>query len=137
LDFRSGSQKTPLQLLEDARQTIDIPVGQDGSGVGSLIVIRECINACLAELVRRRPRQEETGNQKDKVISIGEQCHRGTLGKPYFERIGDEAKNLNGQLSGAKQGAITREQVQLLFSKALLFLASFLGSIDEAKLRPA
>jgi hypothetical protein len=71
------------------------------------------------------------------VVSIGGQCHRGTLDTAYFERLGDEAKNLNGQLSDAKQGAISRDQVKYLFSKALLFLGSFLGSIDDTKLRPA
>jgi hypothetical protein len=134
LDSRGGSSKTALELLEDAQLSLDMPVASDG-GAGSLIGIRECINACLAELLRRRPRQEDTGGHKEKIVSIGNQCARGTLGSQHFENLGVEAKTLNGLLSGAKQNALSRSAVQLLFRRAVLFLASFLGSIDEAKLR--
>jgi len=135
LDSRGGHSKSALQLLEDAQLSLEIPVARDGSGAISLIGIRECINACLADLLRRRPRQEESGGHKEKVESIGGQCGRVSLNAAHFENLGIEAKSLNGQLSGAKQNALSRSDVQLLFHRALLFLAAFLGSIDESKLR--
>lgn len=135
LDSKAGHAKSALQLLEDARLSFEIPVAQDGSGANSLVVVRECINACLADLLRRRPRQEDTGGHKEKIESIGSQCGRALLDTVHFSNLGVEAKTLNGQLSGAKQNELSRPDVRLLFRRALLFLTSFLGSIDEMKLR--
>jgi hypothetical protein len=51
-------------------------------------------------------------------------------------RSAGEAEALNDQLSSAKDKKLNRADIQLVFHKGLLFLASLLGSIDESKLRP-
>jgi hypothetical protein len=134
LDSRGGNSKSALQLLEDARMSLDIPVTEDDGS--ALIALRECINAGVSELIRRRPRQEETGNWKAKVASLGRHCGRSPLDAAHFDNLGIEAERIIDQLSSAKQKGLTRPQIQLLFTKGLLFLVALLGSIDESKLRP-
>jgi len=91
----------------------------------------------LAELVRRRPLQEDTGNAKDKILSIGRHCGHTSLAASHFEEIGDKAYGLPKELSGGKQTAYTREHLQSLFLRGTLLLNSLLESIDATKIRPA
>jgi hypothetical protein len=137
LDSRGGDSKSALQLLEEARATLDAPVVDDGSASGALLALRECINTCVSELVRRRPHQEQAKTWKAKMVSLGRQCGLANLAVAHFDNLGIEAENTNDQLSEAKSKQLSRPEVRNRFAKGLLFLASFLSSINEAKLRPA
>lgn len=136
LDSRGGNSRSAIQLLEEARVSLDIPVVEDGGAAGVLLAFRACINACVSELIRRRPLQEEAKTWKAKVASIGRQCGLAGLNAPHFDNLGIEAEAMNDRLSAAKDKNLSRPEIQRLFAKGLLFLVSFLSSIDEYKLRP-
>jgi hypothetical protein len=137
LDKRGGTARTPLDLLEEARGALDRPVIGDGGPVSVLVSLRECIDAVITELVRRRPRQEVTKGWKGKVTSVGCQCARPMLSPDHFDRLGLDAESLMNQLSGAKQGGMGRDQLAEFFNQGLLFLNALMDSIDEAKVRPS
>ena len=59
LDRRGGDSRPALDLLNEAKGAMERPVVGDGGAVSVLISLRECIGAAIAELVRRRPKQEE------------------------------------------------------------------------------
>jgi hypothetical protein len=134
LDSRGGNSKSALQLLEEARESLDIPVVKDGGA--PLLAFRACINACVSELIRRRPLQEEVKTWKAKVASLGRHCGLARLDAAHFDNLGIEAEAMNDQLSVAKDKGLSRAEIQRRFTKGLLFLLSFLTSIDETKLRP-
>jgi hypothetical protein len=136
LDTRGGDSKSALQLLEEARVALDIPVSEDGGATGVLLGLRGCINACVSELIRRRPAQEEAKTWKAKLASLGRHCGFARLGAAHFDNLGIEAEAMNDRLSAGKDKGLSRQEVQQLFTKGLLFLVSFLSSIDESKLRP-
>jgi hypothetical protein len=94
------------------------------------------LNACVSELLRRRPIQEEAKTWKAKIAALGRHCGLATLDSAHFDNLGIEAEALNDQLSSAKDKKLNRADIQLVFHKGLLFLVSLLGSIDESKLRP-
>ncbi len=113
------------------------PVVGDGGAVSVLISLRESIGAVIAELVRRRPRQEEAKGWSAKVVSVGSQCARPSLSADHFSRLGADADRLMNQLSGAKQAGMDRTQLMWYFNRGLLFLNALVDSIDESKLRPS
>jgi hypothetical protein len=136
LDWRPGSHQTPLVLLDEARGALDMPPAGDGGAVGVLISLRECIDAAIPEIVRRRPHQEEAKGWKGKVASIGRQCARPGLATAHFDRLGIDTDTIMNQLSGAKQAGLHRQQLLEAFSRGVLFLNALLDSIDETRLKP-
>jgi hypothetical protein len=135
LDRRGGTSQTPLTLLEQAKAALDMPVGQGGGGVAVLITLRECINATLAELLRRRPAQEPTPKPQDKVMSLGRHCARSCLPPGHVDRVAADAAPLMAQLSGGKQNEIPRDRQVELFHWGVSFLNALMNGIDESKLR--
>lgn len=137
LDLRGGTSRPATELLAEAKAAMERPVVGEGGPVSILVPLRESINTVLAELVRRRPLQEDTGNAKDKILSIGRHCGHASLATSHFEEIGDKAYSLLKELSSGKQTAYTREHLQSLFLRGTLLLNSLMESIDATKLRPA
>jgi len=135
LDSRGGSARPPLGLLQEARGALDRPVVGDGGPVSVLVSLRECIDAVITELVRRRPRQETAKSWDGKIVSVGGQCARPMLAAGHFSRLGVDAESLMNQLSGAKQAGMNRDQLAEFFNRGLLFLNAFMDSIDESLLR--
>jgi hypothetical protein len=134
-DVRSGKNSSAT-LLEEARSALERPVYQDGGAVSVLICLRECIDASVTEMVRRRPRQELiTGGWKGKVAAIGRQCARPGLPTDHFDRVGQEIDKVMNDLSGTKQAAMPRPQLLEQFNRGLLALIALLDSIDESLLR--
>jgi len=135
LDSRGGSSRKPGELLNEAWGALERPVVGDGGPVSVLISLRECIDAVITELIRRRPRQVGAKGWHGKVVSVGGQCGRCSLPPDHFDRIGADAETLIDQLSAAKQTRIDREQLMECFNRGLLFLNALLDSIDEGRLR--
>jgi hypothetical protein len=135
LDVRTGKNPSTT-LLEEARSALEQPTYQDGGAVGVLVTLRECIDASITEMVRRRPKQESaSGGWKGKVIAIGRQCARPGLPADHFDRVGQEIDKVMNDLSAAKQAALARPQILEEFNRGLLALNSLLDSIDELLLR--
>jgi hypothetical protein len=137
LDTRGGSFRPPLDLLNEAGGALERPVVHDGRPTSVLITLRECIEATLSELVRRRPLQEPGAKVGGKVTSIGRQCARADLPSGHFERLGTDGDILVNDLSSTKQAVLPRDKVIALFNRGLLFLNTLMNSLDESRLKPA
>lgn len=135
LDSRRGSYRTPVKLLAEARGALERPNVGDGGPVSVLITLRECINGVISELLRRRPTQERASKVRDKLISLGRQCARSGLDEPHFERLTADGEPLLDTLSKAKQAEMSRQELNTLFRRGLLFLNGVMNSIDESRLR--
>jgi len=68
------------------------------------------------------------------VTSIGSQCCLEGLATYHFHNLGIDCSNLLDQLSRGKQANLPVKQVNRLFDSGILFLRSFLGSLDVAKM---
>jgi hypothetical protein len=135
LDRRAGDARSPLELLEDAKAALDRPSRPDGSPASVLILLRECILAAVAEMLRRRPVQEPTRGTRDKLTSLGQHCARQGLKTDHFERLATNMDSVVNELSGAKQAQMSRQWVSELFNQGLTLLNALLESIDETLLR--
>jgi hypothetical protein len=89
LDRRGGNLRPALDLLAEAKGAMERPVVGDGGSVSVLISLRECVDATITELVRRRPEQEPAKNWKEKVVSIGRKCGKPSLPATHFDKIGN------------------------------------------------
>jgi hypothetical protein len=136
LDTRGGAARAPLDLLQEARGAIERPTLRDGGPVSVLITLRECIDAVITELVRRRIDQAPAKGWSGKVLSVGGQCARAPFDVHHFERLATDAESLMKQLSGAKQTDLDRECLARYFDEGMLFLNALMDSVDEGKLRP-
>ncbi len=129
LDRRSDGGQTALSHLEATQTTL-------GSGATPVLIsMRETINTALAQLIPRRPIQEKASSHRDKVISLGKQCGRRTLTDSYFVTVGTDGQALVDRLSGAKDKALTNQQVSDLLNEGLVYLNALLGGLDETRLR--
>lgn len=135
LDSRGGGSRTPVDLLQEAKGALDRPVVGDGGPVSVLVSLRECIDAAITELVRRRPKQETAKGWRGKIVSVGSQCAHPMLTADHFNRMGGDAEMLMNQLSEAKQTTMSRDQMTEFFNRGLLFLNALMDSIDESQLR--
>jgi hypothetical protein len=135
LDVRSG-KKSSATLLEEAKYALERPVYQDGGAVAVLICLRECIDAAITEMIRRRSKQEPVASGwKGKVAALGRQSSRPGLPADHFDRVGQEIEKVMNDLSGTKQAAMPRTQLLEQFNRGLLALNALLDSIDESRLR--
>ena len=123
------------RLLDEAERALAAPVFGEGTAVSVLIPLRECINRSIAELLRHRPTQEPARKVEDQVLSIGRHCSRPGLPDGHFEELGVQARTLLDTLSATKQKDIPRRELSALFSRAVLFLAVFLESLERGRLR--
>lgn len=130
LDQRRGGQKSPLDLLNDAA------AGFGTSPGAALMPIRSSVHATVAELLRRRPRQQPAPNLRDKLNSVGTQFGIQGLALDHFDRLAAAGDILINQLGGAKEGDLQPEQISSLFHRSLSFLYTLLQSLDETRLRP-
>jgi len=136
LDHRAPDRRSPVDLLNEAREAMERPATDD-SVTSILIPLRESIEAAIAELIRRRPQQEEAKKTPAKIISIGQHCGKAGLASGHFERKGDEAAELLNKLSGTKQAGLDRIRLTSLYQQGLLLLVALLESVDGSKLKPA
>jgi len=124
-----------LRLLDEAMGAIESPVSGEAGPISVLIPLRERIHQVIDSLLKRRPKQEETGKIGEKIRSIGQQCARPALPVDHFERLANDAGPLIKDLSGVKDKDLSRESVRVLLVRGLTFLNAILDGIDEGKLR--
>jgi hypothetical protein len=133
IDASYSAALSPTALLEQAKRSLEMPTFESGA-MGALISLRECIERCFTELLRRLPKPEKAKGWKRKTELIGMQCGYVNLTETFFEGLGADGDKTNDFLSEAKQGLIDRLGVVAKFNKGMLFLHSLLVSIDETKL---
>jgi hypothetical protein len=136
--LRSDIQRLRLdtRLLDEATASLERPSVTEGGGLAVLLALRECIEATFAELLRRRPHQERAKGLSAKVSSLGTQCARPDLPSAHFENLGRDGEQVMDALSGAKQNALTRPEIEASFRRGILFLAALLLSLDEKRVKP-
>lgn len=134
LDEPRGSDRSPVQLLHEASQSIDRPTSEGESPI-ALIALREAIQAALARLLQMRPAQETANRTKEKISSIGRQCGRSELEGAHFEQLGEAIHLLLSELSLAKQRAMARTEIQAAFDRGVMVLTTLLNALDPDKLR--
>jgi hypothetical protein len=127
--------ESTLSLVRQAKAAFDTPSSKKVSPVAVLISIRGAINRVFADLLPKRPIQEKTSGDREKVRSICALCRRSDIKDEQIERFANEAYDLNDLLSDAKQATFNRDEVREYMNRALLFLRSFLQALDENKLR--
>lgn len=137
LNLASSQAETEsvFSLVQQAFEAFNVPSVNEVAPSAVLIPVREAINRTLADLLKRRTTQEETKNQKDKILSICRQCARPGVPAEQIDQLANESTDLNKMLSGAKQDVMSRDQVRELMNRGFLFLRTFLRAIDENKLR--
>ncbi len=120
------------ELLEAAHAALTRPSGSEVAAASVMIPARESLDAALASLLRRRPKQEEA---KSKVVSISDQCAKDGFDAGHFLRLDSDLAQLRKRLSEAKQQSMARWEVSVAFNEVLLFLISFLKSLDSTKMK--
>jgi hypothetical protein len=135
LDARSEVYRSALTILDEAVAAINIPVAGDGGPIAPLVTLRECIEAAIAELIRRRRVQEPAKPFREKIHSLGRHCAVSGLPGGFFDRLVADGEKLIDDLSDGKQRAWSRGSIVDLFNTGLLYLKALLDSIDAAKLR--
>ena len=128
-------KKGAIELFETAWAACNRPVANGSPVITSLIPMRECINKVVAELLRRRPRQQPAPSQAKKVESIGGQLGRDGIASTAIQSLADRWHTLNDELSSAKEADLSREEWRISLQKATLFLIELLESLDPGKLR--
>lgn len=136
LSISSTVSESPLSLLKQSEQAFKVPSVNEVAPSAVLIPLREAINRILADMLPRRPNQEETGKSTGKKIrSICTQCSSSTIDSIQIENLTKEADNLNNLFSSSKQAMLTREEVRELMNRGLVLILDFLRMIDEHKMR--
>jgi hypothetical protein len=137
LDVGSHGRRSPLDLLAEAEAALLRPVLGDGGPTSTLIPLRGCIDETFAVLLKRRQQQEPAKTWGQKLMSVGRQCGYPDVPLDVIGRLADDANQLNDDLSGAKQGGLSRPELSRLFDRGVYFLKTLFTNIDEIRLRPA
>jgi hypothetical protein len=140
LDTAASGKQSPLTLFETAWAAYEKPPTLNSPASTSLIPMRECINETIEALLRRRPRQEGTGNQRSKIISLGTQLAYASIPPKAIEALADrwhlkDRVGLVDELSDSKDKALSREAWRSTLRRATLLLRELLQSLDPAKLK--
>jgi hypothetical protein len=127
--------RSPQALLDEANTAYLRPSSGAPNPAAILIPLREAILALVAELLRRRPKQESTSSQRKKIESICAQCGRSTLDSGQVSHMADEYDRIVNDLSNSKQAQMDRQQIRASLTRGFAFLEGFLGMIDDTKLQ--
>lgn len=129
-----AGHESPEGLFQTAWAAFERPVSQGSPASTSLIPMRECINATVATLLRRRPKQEKT-KPREKLLSILKQIADSDIPWPIIQSLQTRYDSIRDELSTAKQRDFTREAWEDLLRRATLFLRELLEVLDPAKMR--
>ena len=123
-----------MELFLIAHQAFERPVSETDPVSTSLIPMRESISSIVAELLRRRPVQEKTGNNYNKILSFGLQLKRDELRENVVREWASQWDKLVDELSQAKQGGLSRDEWNQRLQRATLFLNGLLKGLDPSKM---
>lgn len=129
-----AESESTLSLILQSKHALEVPSMEGVSPPAVLIPLREAINRSLADLLRKRPRQEKASAVQVKVHSICDQCCKPSVDGRQIRQLEQEACDLIDELSEAKQRSMTRERVRELMNRGFLFLLSLLRALDENKM---
>jgi len=135
LDVRSAPMRPPIEHFEEALGAIERPILGEGGPVSVLVTLRECIDAAVTEMMRRRRVQEPAKTFEAKILSLGQHCGLPSLPDGHFDRLAADGKKLMDDLSAGKQHVASRERLIELFNDGVLYLKALLDSIDAQRLR--
>lgn len=135
LDKAGGSNKSPVQLLETAYAAFENPPGEELSAETSLLPMRECINAAIATLLRRRPQQKPAKSPRNKVLSICTQMAASGVPQQAIQSLAQRWEGLLDELSASKQNELPRGEWCNRLRRANLFLQELLQSLDQSKMK--
>lgn len=129
----ASGQKSPNELFQTAWAAFEKPVAQVSSDITFLIPIRECLNGVVAELLRRRHKQERTSKNRDKILSIGKELAGSAIPQSAIAELANHYEELVDKLSESKQRSCSREEGADFLRRATLFLRELLESLDKSK----
>ena len=135
LDTAAGGKKSPVDHFAAAWAAFERPVATGSVAITSLIPMRQCIDSVVAELIRRRPEQEQIKPRADKIKFIGRQLARDGIRATVIQSLNERYGKLHDELSSAKEAALSREEWRASLQKATLFLVELLECLDPAKIR--
>lgn len=136
LDQSPPGRKNALEQFKIAHAAFKAPVSEGNPIATSLIPMRESVRTSIATLLRRRPKQEKTKNEWNKIASIGRQLKRDGLPDTIVDSWAYQwTYALKTYLSTAKEDDISRDEWRRRLVRSTLFLKGFLGGIDPAKLK--
>ena len=127
-------ERSAISLLDEAVSSIQHPAGDEPSPT-LLLTLRGSIEKTLADLLRKRPRQESCKNYAKKVKSILTQCGLDNLSPPVIEQLINDVGPLHDALSRGKGKKVTNNDLNKLLIQSELFLKLFFQCIDAGKLR--
>jgi len=130
-----GDEKSPADLLQEAKELFESPSGKDPSAAAALLVLRESMEGAILMLMQFAPGQRKTKSRRDKVRFICEELGRDWLSVQDVGDLASRCEKLHNELSGYKQKQSERRITSLLFIETAKFLAAFLQSLDHNKLR--
>lgn len=127
--------KSPLEHFEIAHEGFQNPIIENNPVSTSLIPMRECINSIIASLLKMRPTQEVTKNERAKIMSIGMQLKKDTLPQAAIDELADEWYSINNDFSNFKKKDVERTDWLARLNRGTSFLYSLLNGLDSTKLR--
>jgi hypothetical protein len=136
LDQAKADTESPVTLFETAHNAYTKPVSDKNPIITSIIPVRESIRLTIDSLLKRRPQQEETKKEWNKIISIGTQLKYESIDNEQVESWAFKwTSHLKYSLSPSKEDVISRDEWRNRLIKATIFLKSFLSGIDPSKLK--
>jgi len=135
LDVGHGPIRSPLQLLQSAEDALRRPFADEGYATAVLVPLRESIQGCVDELLKKRPTTEKTGSCSSKVASIARHCGKIALSPDHVDRVAATTHALINELSAAKDRQMDRDRIVSLFDQGVSLLQDLVSLIDAAKLR--
>lgn len=129
-----GNNRSPLESFAIGYAAYENPVVDGNPTVTSLIPLRSCIDDIIADLLRRRIRQEQTAN-KAKIISIGNQLRYESISDDIILFWARQYSELNDILSDAKSAKMDRTEWGKTLQRAMNFIIGFLKILDPDKMK--
>lgn len=136
LDSAPKGKNSPLDCFKIAIDAYKSPVSGEESAITSLLPLRSSITIALGLLLKYRPKQEKTGTDEKKIISIFNQLGKSNVTVNMVNGwIKDWGSINNYDLSDSKESRISRAEWIDRFFRVCHFYLSFLSGLDPAKFR--
>jgi hypothetical protein len=136
LNQGSPGSKSCLDQFTLAHSAFEMPVENTNPISTSLLPMRESIKLAIDYLLQRRPKQDKTRSEWNKIISIGSQLKYDTIPDAKVRVWAVQWNNLlNKYLSPSKKQDISRDDWWVRLNQSTLFLKGFLGGINPNRFK--